>query len=397
MQGSTFVKGIAAVAVLIFISVLALNVYRSGSAALNWEMGADDPVLAFYPSGDGLYVISAANISLVDSSGKAVWTIPFPGTEYSACDNGKLCVYSPDLGLNVIDADGTVKMLSKQRMNYDPIIGPNDAVYLRYYSFLYAIGPSGEEKWNMTSVVSDPAVDSEGNIYFFMRPPDHIADVYLTCVSPAGDVRWSTLYANYPASIRLMPARGSGVIVYDEPTAVLYCVDAGGSVAWEHSMGYLGQYSLMVDEKSRMYLFYLWGTVHILNEHGALIGKFNPVITNDANLSYAPAAYNDTVYVVGDSGTDSVTLHALGMDGSQKWERQLNSSEVPAIHSGGQIVCLDTKAQSGQPVLYVIDDAGRLKFTYYSGDGTRWEQVYIGTGDTVYARTEGGRLYALKG
>lgn len=396
MQGSTFVKLAAAVAVLVFISLLALNVYQSASPALNWELGADDPVMTFYPADDGLDVVGSANISRVDAGGTAAWAIAFPGTEYSACDHGTLYVYSADRGLNAIDGNGTMTTLTRQGMNHPPIVGPDGTLFLRSYGLLSAISPPSGEKWNVTSVVSDPAVDDAGNIYFFMRPPDHIADVYLTCVSPGGEVRWSTLYLNYQASIRLRPATGGGVIVYDEPTAVLYRIDGSGAVAWEHTMGYLGQYRLVEDEKGRIYLFYLWGTVHILDPHGTLIGKFNPVITHEANLSYAPAAYNDTVYVAGDAEKGSVALYALNLDGSLKWERRLNSSTAPLIHTGEHIVCVDTVTPGGQPVLYVIDDSGRLKYTYYTGDGTRWAKVYIGAG-TVYAKTGGGRLYSLKG
>jgi outer membrane protein assembly factor BamB len=165
-------------------------------------------------------------------------------------------------------------------------------------------------------------------------------------------------------------------------------------------MTYLGEFSLAMDEKDRLYLFYQFGTVHMLDEYGDMLGKYNPVITYNANLSYAPAAFNDTVYVIGDSGEDLASLYALNLDGTLKWKLQFNSSATPAIYPGKDIVCVGTEARSGSqliPVLYVIGDRGQLKFTYYSGDGRPWEQVYVGPDDTVYAKTYGGRLYALKG
>jgi len=84
MQGNTLVKAIIVVAVLIFISALALTAYKSGGAALNWEMGEGDPVQKIYPSEDGLYVISSSNISLVDATGRALWSIPYTGSGLSA-------------------------------------------------------------------------------------------------------------------------------------------------------------------------------------------------------------------------------------------------------------------------------------------------------------------------
>ncbi len=400
MQGSTVIRVIAAVAALVLISALALMVYRSGGAALNWQMGDEDPVLKFYPAADGLYVIGASNVSLVDGSGKALWAVPFPGTQYSAVGNGGLYVYSIDRGLNVISTNGSVKLLTMQGMNYPPIVGADGTIYLRSWSLLSALDPSGGEKWNVTNVVSDPVVDREGNIYFFMRPPDHITDVYMYCMAPDGSVRWSTYYGKYYASIALKPARTGGIFVYDEPTGIFYHLDSDGTMTWDHTMTYLGEYSLVEDEKDRLYLFYLFGTVHVVNERGALLSKYNPVITYNANLSYGPAAYNDTVYVIGDSGKDSASLFALNMDGTLKWKLQFNSSASPVIYTGKDIVCVDTEVRSDSqliPVLYVIDDRGGLKFMYNSGDGRRWEQVYVGPDDTVYAKTYGGKLYALKG
>jgi hypothetical protein len=400
MQGSTVIRVIAAVAALVLISALALMVYRSGGAALNWQMGDADPVLKFYPAADGLYVIGASNISLVDGSGRALWTVPFPGTQYSAVGNGGLYVYSADRGLNVISPGGSIKPLTMQGMNNPPIIGVDGTVYLRSWSLLTALTPSGGEKWNVTNVVSDPVVDREGYIYFFMRPPDHIADVYMYCMAPDGSVRWSTYYGKYYASIAMKPAHEGGIFVYDEPTGIFYHLNSDGTMTWDHTMTYLGEYRLVEDEKDRLYLFYLFGTVHVVNEGGVLLSKYNPVITYNANLSYCPVAYNDTVYVIGDAGKDAASLFALNMDGTLKWKLQFNSSASPVIYTGKDIVCVDTEVRGdGQliPVLYVIDGRGGLKFTYNSGDGRRWEQVYVGPDDTVYAKTYGGRLYALKG
>jgi hypothetical protein len=401
MQGSTVVKLVAAMAALVFISALALMVYRSGGAALNWQLGGDDPVLKFYPAQGGLYVVGTSNVSFVDGAGRTQWAVPFKDTMYSAFGNGTLYVYSAGRGLNAVSPGGNITLLTRQGMNYAPIVGTDGTVFLRSWSLLSAIDASGKEKWNVSNVVSDPVVDGRGNIYFFMRMPERLSDVYLYCIGPDGGVRWSTYYEKYMASLKLKAARTEGIFVYDEPTGGLYHVDSNGNVTWDHTMSYLGQYSLSVDEKNRLYLFYLWGTVHVVNERGSLISKFNPVITYNANLSYSPAAFNDTVYVVGDDRfADSAVLYALGLDGTLKWKRPLNSSVAPVLYTGKDIVCVDAEARSGgslTPVLYVIDDNGGVKFTYKSGDGRRWAQVYVDDNDTIYARTYGGMLYAFKG
>ncbi len=400
MQGSTVIRVFAAVAALVLVFALALMMYKSGGAALNWQMGDTDPVLQFYPAPGGLYVISAANVSLVGGDGNAQWTVPFPGVQYSAVGDRGLYVYSVDRGLNLISPNGSVAELTRQGMSHPPIIGADGTLYLRSWGLLSALDPSGDVKWNATNVVSGPAVDREGNAYFFMRPPDNITDIYLYCMAPDGSARWSAYYGKYYASTTLKPARAGGVFVYDEPTGIFYHLDRDGIMDWDHTMTYLGEFRLIEDEKDRLYLFYLFGTVHVVSERGNMLGKYNPVVTYNANLSYAPAAYNDTVYVIGDSGKDLASLYALNMDGTLKWKLQLNSSASPVIYTGKDIVCVDTEVKSdGQlvPVLYVIDGHGQLKFTYNSGDGRRWEQVYVGPDDAIYARTSGGRLYALKG
>lgn len=400
MQGSTVIRVFIAAAAFVLIFALALMVYRSEGAALNWQLGDGDPVLKFYPAAGGLYVISASNVSLVDGSGIALWTVPFPGTQYSVAGKGGLYVYSADRGLNVISPDGNITLLTTQGMNYPPIVGPDGTLYLRSWSLLSAISPSGAAEWNVTNVVSEPVIDRDGNVYFFMRPPDRLSDVYMYCMAPDGTVHWSTYYGKYYASIGMMPARTEGIFVYDEPTGIFYRLDSDGNMAWDHTMTYLGEFSLVEDEKDRLYLFYQFGTVHMLDEAGTLLGKYNPMITYNANLSYSPAAFNDTVYVIGDSGKDLATLYALNLDGTLKWKRQFNSSTAPTIYTGKDIVCVGTETRSDNqliPILYVIDDRGQLKFTYYSGDGRPWEQVYAGPDDTVYAKTYGGRLYALKG
>lgn len=391
MQGNTLVKAIIAVAVLIFISALALTAYKSGGAALNWQM---EEVQKIYPSDDGLYVIGSSNISLVDASGTALWSVPYQGAELSIYGGGRLLVYSSASGLSAVGKDGNISTLTAQSMNYPPVVGPDGTIFVRSWSLLSALDRSGSEMWNITDVISAPVVDGRGYIYFFRRPAESVTDVYLECVSPDGSLRWSIQYPKFTAGTKLLPASSGGVTVYDEPEGILARLSGSGNVSWDHTMPYLGEYTLLQDEYDRLYMFYEFGTVHVVNDRGSLAGKFNPVNAYNANLSYMPAVRNGTVYVIGD-GDASATLYALGIDGSLKWERTFNTTSPGVIYAGRDIVCVGADAESG-PVLYVVGAGGSLKFTYKSGDGSGWEQVYVDNG-TIYAKTCGGRLYALKG
>ncbi len=390
MQGNTLVKAIMAVAVLIFISALALTAYKSGGAGLNWQMGE---VQKIYPSDDGLYVIGSSNISLVDASGRALWSVPYQGAELLTYGGGRLLVYSSASGLSAVGKDGNISKLTAQSMNYPPVPGPDGTIFIRSWSLMSALDRSGSEMWNITEVISDPVVDGRGYVYMFRRPAESVTDVYLECIAPDGSLRWSIQYPKYTTGTKLLPA-DSGITVYDEPEGILARLSSSGTVAWDHTMPYLGEYSLAEDEDGRLYMFYDFGTVHVVNDRGGLAGKFNPVNAYNANLSYMPAVRNGTVYVIGD-GEGSATLYALGIDGSLKWERTFNTTAPGGIYAGQDIVCVGAGTESG-PVLYVIGDGGGLKFTYKSGDGSGWEQVYIDDG-TIYAKTYGGRLYALKG
>ncbi len=394
MQGNTLVKAIIVAAMLIFISALALTAYKSGGAALNWEMGENDPVQKIYPSDDGLYVISSSNVSLVDASGRALWSIPYRGAEISAYGGGRLLVYSSGSGLSAVEKDGKISALTTQSMNYPPVAGADGTIFVRSWSLLSALDGSGSEMWNVTDVISAPVVDGRGYVYFFRRPSESVTDVYLECVAPDGSLRWSIQYPKYTTGTKLLPA-DNGVTVYDEPEGILARLSGSGTVSWDHTMPYLGEYDLRQDESARLYLFYEFGTVRVVNDRGSLVGKFNPVNAYNANLSYMPAVRNGTVYVIGDAGSDAVTLYAMGIDGSLKWERTFNATAPGGIYAGQDIVCVGADTESG-PVLYVIGERGDLKFTYKSSDGSGWEQVYI-DGGTIYAKTYGGMLYALKG
>jgi len=401
MQGSRVVWVFAVIAVLVLIFAIALLVYRSEGAALNWHMGDSDPVLDFYPSGDDLYVISASNVSLVNESGYSQWSTPFANTSYSTMEDGRLYVYSAGRGLNVIYPNGTLSLLSHVNISRPPVVGNDGSLYLRSGSALLAMDASGSLLWNASGVISDPTVDSQGFVYFFTRSPENITDVYLDCMSSDGTLRWSIYYNKYDSGTALKPAEADGIFVYDELTGTFSHMDRYGNVTWDQSMTYLGQYNLVLDEKDRIYLFYLWGTVHVIDESGNLLSKFNPVVAYNVNLTYVPAVYNDTAYAIGDGKyPNTAVLYALNLDGSLKWKRDINSSGAPTIYTGNDIVCIDTEVRSGGqlvPKLYVISDSGDLKYTYNSGDGQRWQQIYVNRNDTIFARTYGDILYALKG
>jgi hypothetical protein len=393
-------KMFAVAAALICISAFALMLYRSNGAEVNWQMGEDDPVLQFYPFNGSIYAICVTNLTYVGQDGNVAWSVPFPNVVFSSLgDDGYLYVYSTERGLNRVSSDGAIVALTRQGINRQPLIGDNGNVYLRSWSKVIAIDASGNELWNATNAVSDPVIGKDGNVYFFLRPPENLSNVYLECWAPNGTLLWSNLFDKYYSGMALKPAMSGGVFVYDEISGDIFKLDEQGNTTWDYYKPYLGQYQLVEDAQEQLYLFYAGGNVHVLNENGEMVGKFTVDSTMNAT---APVALNDTVYAASPgAGTDTVTLYAIGLDGTTLWERQVNSTGQVALYMGDGILCASTDMQKGDqkvPVLYVMDASkGNVKYFYNSGDGREWGQVYIGTDNSILAKTDGGILYALKG
>lgn len=402
MQGSSTLKVIAAVLVVICISAFALITYKPGGAALKWQMGDDDPVLRFYPLGDSLYVIGSSNISMVNSTGSVMWSKPFPDTQYSTMGNdGELYLYSRDQGLVAFYPDGTHRAIARFDATQTPVISTTGAIYVKSRNHLMAFDTSGIEMWNITGIVSDPVTDSTGNVYFFLRPPEHLSEVYLYCLSPDGQKQWSILYDKYLSNTGLKAAEPDGIYVYNNFAGEIYHVDAKGNTTWRYYKPYLGEYTLLQDEKDRLYMLYIVGTVHVLNSEGNLVGAFRHEAISNLNMTYKPAVYNNTLYVPYEGKiADTADLYALGLDGSTKWYISVNSSGPAKFYTSDDVTCVTTEIKNGNqviPVLYVLDRQGNVKYVYHSGDGRLWEQVYTGHDNTIYAKTYGGTLYSLKG
>jgi hypothetical protein len=400
MQGSTAVKAMIIVAIIICLSAFALMTFRSGGAALNWQIGADDPVTRFYYFDGSLYVISPSNVMLVNSSGGTIWKAPFPGIEYSMMGNhSELYVYSRDMGLVMFMPDGTQKKVTNAEITHAPAFGPDGTIYIRTWGRLTALNSTGAELWNITGLISNPVTDGSGSVYYFVRSAGHLSEVYLYGKSASGD-EWDILFEKYYSNTDLMSAGKSGVYVYNDFAGELYNIDSEGIIRWNYYKPYLGQFRLIADEKGRLYLLYLRGTVHVLNQNGELISKFNHDVVSTSNMTYEPAIYNDTIYLLGPGEAEgTISASSVGMSGSTNWKIMLNSTGPAKAYADGNITCITTVIKRGSqtvPILYVIDDRGNLKFSYNSADGTQWKYVHIAY-PAIYSRTDGGILYAFKG
>lgn len=395
------IKIFAVAAAVICVLAFGLMLYKSSGAAINWQTGSEDPVLQFYPFNGSIYTICVTNLTYTGQDGHVAWSVPFPNVVFSTLDdNGDLYVYSTDRGLNRVTPDGLVVALTRQGINRQPLVGDDGTVYLRSWSLMMAVDAYGNQMWNATNAISDPVLDKDGNAYFFLRPPENLSDVYLRCTAPNGTVLWSKLFDKYYSGMGMKPAMSGGVLVYDEITGDISRMDSQGNTTWDYYKPYLGQYQLAEDEQARLYLFFSSGTVHVLNEQGEIMSKFN--VDPSVNGTAVPVVYNNTVYLAG-PGPESDTdyIYALNVDGSTQWKRQVNSTGPLVLYPGDGILCVATDIPNGDrttPVLYVMDSArGDMKYVYDSGDGREWSQVYVAKDGSILAKTDGGMLYELKG
>ncbi|HEY3422677.1 MAG TPA: PQQ-binding-like beta-propeller repeat protein [Methanocellaceae archaeon] len=395
------VKIFAVAAAVICILAFGLMLYKSGGAAINWQTGGGDPVLQFYPFNGSIYAICVTNLTYIGPDGHAAWSVPFPNIVFSTQgDDGDLYVYSTERGLNRVTPDGLIISLTRQGINRQPLIGDNGTVYLRSWSLMMAVDRHGNQLWNATNAISDPVLDRDGNAYFFVRPPESLSDIYLRCVAPNGTALWSKIFDKYYSGIGLKPTMSGGIFISDEVAGDISRIDSQGNVTWDYYKPYLGQYQLAEDEHARLYLFFSSGTVHVLNERGEIMDKFN--VDPAANGTAMPVVYNNTVYIAGPGPTsDTDYIYALGADGSTLWKQQVNSTGTATLYPGDGILCVATDIPNGDqktPVLYVLDSSrGDVKYVYDSGDGREWSQVYVNRDGSILARTDGGMLYALKG
>ena len=400
MQTSTALKIAAGILLIACLSAFALFTYQPGAGpAVSWEAGDDDPVLSFFPAGDGLFLVTGSNVSFVNETGHELWALPMAGGRHAALGgDGRLYVGTTDRGLASIDEGGNASFTGMADIRQPPLVDRAGTVYIRSLTRLTAYGRDGAELWSDAVAISDPAIDAGDNAYYLVRLPSRPSDVYLVSRSPDGRQRWSMLFDRSFADTLLVPA-ASGVYVFSPLEGEVSRISSDGGTSWKYYKPYMGQYQALSSENGHLFLVYQRGTVHALGVEGYLIGKYTLESSYDSNETALPAASGDTLFTVGpDPSPSSAVLYATALNGSVLWKARLNSSTPCRIYASGDIVCVATELQKNSravPVLYIFNE-GRLRRAQYPGDGQTWDQVSI-VGETVYALTAGGKLYSLKG
>ncbi len=187
-----------------------------------------------------------------------------------------------------------------------------DGVYLTSGDFLYALSQTGEERWVFRTrspiihktldgttrmwLRSSPAIASDGTIYFAAT------DGFVYAVNPDGSKKWE-----YRAKEQLTstPAIGSdGTIYAGDDDGFFYALDPGGSLKWRFKAENGVSEFLVARE-----------TIYVIGE--GPFSKNAPV----------PDSWGKGMEKKWKGGPDydEAVLHALDLDGKEKWTDELET------------------------------------------------------------------------
>lgn len=319
--------------------------------------------------------------------------------------------------VNTSHLDGSVKWLfeTDESVESSPVIGPDGTIYVgSHENKLYAINPDGTEKWNFyvgepehheefdvyKGILSTPAVDKDGTIYF-----SSLSD-YFFALNPDGSEKWR-IRMPFTADVWSSPAIDTDGTIYigssrrfDEnlelqDTSVrgkLYAINPDGSEKWSYDIGSDVCPSPAIGKD---------GTIYIAGYEGAPgTGKLCAVNRDGSEKWCFPIdKWIESSPTVGSDGTIYMgswigVIYALNPDGSLKWEYKTDEgvSSVPAIGKDGTIY-----VGSWDRYFYAFNPDGTVKWKYQTGEA--FEAITagaaIGADGTIYVPANEGKFYAF--
>lgn len=230
---------------------------------------------------------------------------------------------------------GTVKLMVNTGDSWGPAINEDGIIYVSG-AFLTAIAPDGTVLWqntetgyiNTVSVISD-----DGTIYVGGE------QATLFAITPNGSIRWQVQlgdkYLCNPAVATdgtVYVISNSGPAYVDLQEAYLNAVDFGGNLLWRFKIG--GRVNMApvialdgtiyIGSNYNLYAFHPSGVLKWSYQSTLDLLDGSPAIGSDGTI-YLCTMYND--------------LHAINIDGTNKWTLRLPSSitSPPVIGPNGNI------------------------------------------------------------
>ncbi|MBN2373881.1 PQQ-like beta-propeller repeat protein [bacterium] len=291
-------------------------------------------------------------------------------------------------------------------MKSSPAIGKNGVIYLasdmQTDNIVFALNQDGMVQWTynikigvMGSIVSSPAVSSEGTIFIGS------GDFNLYALNPDGTLKWTYPTESWIASSPVISDEGD---IYFGSGYKVYGLYSGGSLKWGYETGGIIHSSPAIGSDGTIYIGSCDGKLYALNhEDGSLCWAYP---AGDKILSSPAVGADGTIYFGNGGYGLSGRLYALYPDGSLKWSYQTggNVYSSPAVASDGTIYAGNSNADSayganqGNQVFAVNPGDGSVKWAYPVGDGDEnsiFSSPAIGSDGTVYIGCDNGKVYAL--
>ena len=226
-------------------------------------------------------------------------------------------------------------------------------------------------------IVSSPAVDGDGNIYFGSQ------DDRVYAVDAAGDQLWSFKTGG---NVDSSPAVRRGVVFVGSNDDFLYALRAAsGALVWKRRLGRNVGSSPAVAPDGTVYVGSDDGRLYALSAGGTILWSFD---THQPVRSSPAIGPDGTIYV----GSDARKVFALSPAGALKW----SFATFGAVRS--------TPAVNAEGVIYVGSDDGRVYALRASDGQNLWSSnthepvtasPTIGGDGVVYVGSHDGRLYAF--
>jgi len=234
-------------------------------------------------------------------------------------------------------------------------------------------------KWSFSvgdtsPVVSSPAVDEKGNVYF----GDETG--WFFSLDPGGNLRWKYLTAN---AIYASPSVWKGLVYLPAIDSHQYCFDTQGKLRWKTYLGDELYGAAALDPKGNAYVTGDAGTLYAVAANGKLRWKYQV----GEECSSAPSiGINGLIYVSAES------VLCIDGRGRRRWgfsppeEGYFYGSPVPDLKGS-------VYAGNDDGYLYLIGPDGRMRWRSLvpDEDEIRTEPC-LGPGDTVYYGSEGYHL-----
>lgn len=257
-----------------------------------------------------------------------------------------------------------------------PVLGEDGTIYLGSNSmFLYALDPSGAEKWRFKSIgcvlESDPLAANDGTIYFTPSGYHSNENGTLYALNADGTLKWKYEHETLAPYFPTISKDGSALyVVLYQSTDVSYekighlCAlhTQNGSRLWTFSadsgMGISNEPA--IGPEGTIYCTTFEGNLYAINPDGTFKWEFK--IEGLSHLSSTPSVDNDgNIYI-----NTLEYLYSIAKDGTERWRYKNsmwgNQWTTPTIAYDGTIYTIGI-IDNGEGLL-ALDYDGRLKWSF---------------------------------